>query len=168
MKQSLENFRNKISNGEPVCAIGILPSSYKFALLGDTFLRNAYVVYDLENDQIALAQANANTTDSNIEAIVSTIPSATPASLYSATTGITLESVTRGVRTTLSTASDGNVETFTLSSEPTASGSSTRASASASETSSGAASRIIIQSYSPMPALLLVVVFLASFCLVVV
>lgn len=156
------------SNGEPVCAIGILPSSYKFALLGDTFLRNAYVVYDLENDQIALAQANANTTDSNIEAIVSTIPSATPASLYSATTGITLESVTRGVRTTLSTASDGNVETFTLSSEPTASGSSTRASASASETSSGAASRIIIQSYSPMPALLLVVVFLASFCLVVV
>ncbi|KAF5092260.1 hypothetical protein D0Z00_004669 [Geotrichum galactomycetum] len=147
------------SNGDPVCAIGIVPGSYSFALLGDTFLRSAYVVYDLQNDQIALAQANTNTTDSNIEAIVSTIPSATRASLYSATTGITLQSVTRGVRTMFSTASDGAVQTFTIS--------GATASKTGSSKSSNA-STILIKSSSPVSALLLVVVFLASFCLVLV
>lgn len=38
-----------------------------FALLGDTFLRSAYVVYDLDNNQIALAQANLNSTDTNVQ-----------------------------------------------------------------------------------------------------
>jgi yapsin 1 len=152
-------------NGDPVCAIGILPGSYNFALLGDTFLRNAYVVYDLQNDQIALAQAKANTSDSNIEAIVSTIPSATPASLYSATSGISLLSVTRGVRTMVSTASDGDVQTFTLMSA-TGSSASKTSSASASKTSANAASTILIKTSLPASALLLVVVFLASFCLV--
>ncbi|KAH7158212.1 aspartic peptidase domain-containing protein [Dactylonectria estremocensis] len=37
-----------------------------FALLGDTFLRSAYVVYDLDNEQIGLAEANTNTSDSDI------------------------------------------------------------------------------------------------------
>lgn len=61
-------------NGDPVCAIGIVPASYPFALLGDTFLRNAYVVYDLKNDEIAIAQCRHNTNESNIEAITDTIP----------------------------------------------------------------------------------------------
>ena len=38
-------------------------------LFGDTFLRSAYVVYDLENKQIALAQTNFNATSSNIKLI---------------------------------------------------------------------------------------------------
>lgn len=38
-----------------------------FALLGDTFLRSAYVVYDLDNNEIALAQANLNSTDTNVQ-----------------------------------------------------------------------------------------------------
>ncbi|KAH7176654.1 aspartic peptidase domain-containing protein [Dactylonectria macrodidyma] len=37
-----------------------------FALLGDTFLRSAYVVYDLDNEQIGLAEANTGTNDSDI------------------------------------------------------------------------------------------------------
>lgn len=37
-----------------------------FVLLGDTFLRSAYVVYDLTHTQIGLAQANLNSTKSNI------------------------------------------------------------------------------------------------------
>lgn len=73
------------SKGQPICAIGILPFESPFALLGDTFLRNAYVVYDLQNNEIALAQALPNATDSNIEKIVSSIPSATRAPLYSST-----------------------------------------------------------------------------------
>jgi hypothetical protein len=35
-------------------------------LLGDTFLRSAYVVYDLDNQQLAIAQANINESGSNI------------------------------------------------------------------------------------------------------
>ncbi|KAH6887952.1 aspartic peptidase domain-containing protein [Thelonectria olida] len=37
-----------------------------FALLGDTFLRSAYVVYDLTNQQIGLAEANVNATGSDV------------------------------------------------------------------------------------------------------
>lgn len=164
----------RFNNGDPVCAIGILPTNYKFALLGDTFLRNAYVVYDLQNDQIALAQAVPNTTDSNIEAIVSTIPSATPASKYSATSGISLQSVTRGVRTVLTTASDGGVETFvltSLSASSTASHTgSAAASASSSQSSSGAApgATPFIKTSSPVSALICAAVFLTSVCAVLV
>lgn len=38
-----------------------------YALLGDSFLRSAYVVYDLSNMQIGLAPANLNSTASNIQ-----------------------------------------------------------------------------------------------------
>lgn len=38
-----------------------------FALLGDTFLRSAYVVYDLDKNEIGLAQANLNSTDTNVQ-----------------------------------------------------------------------------------------------------
>jgi len=48
-----------------VCSFGIQALS-GFYLLGDTFLRSAYVVYDLSNKEIALAQANLNATDSHI------------------------------------------------------------------------------------------------------
>lgn len=41
-------------------------SQTKFALLGDTFLRSAYVVYDLANEQLGLAQANLNSTNTDI------------------------------------------------------------------------------------------------------
>ncbi|KAI1779416.1 aspartic peptidase domain-containing protein [Hypoxylon cercidicola] len=47
------------------CSFGLQPSS-DYYLLGDTFLRSAYVVYDLTNKQIGLAQANLNSTESNI------------------------------------------------------------------------------------------------------
>lgn len=82
---------NAVSDeGDPLCAIGIMPFDNQFALLGDTFLRNAYVVYDMKNNELGLAQAKINATDSNIEAIKSTIPSAIPAPLYSATSRLSL------------------------------------------------------------------------------
>lgn len=62
---------------EDPCLFGIqnsgdsLPSEgarqIDFALLGDTFLRSAYVVYDLDNNEIAMAQANLNSTDTNVQ-----------------------------------------------------------------------------------------------------
>lgn len=68
-----------IQNGEPVCILGIIPSGGNTALLGDTFLRSAYVVYDLASNQISLAQTDFNSTDTNIQEIQSNraVPSAT-------------------------------------------------------------------------------------------
>lgn len=43
-------------------------------LLGDTFLRSAYVVYDLDNKEIGLAQANVNATSSNVVELTDGIP----------------------------------------------------------------------------------------------
>jgi len=40
-------------------------------VLGDTFLRSAYVVYDLSNNEISLAQTNFNATKSNVMEIQS-------------------------------------------------------------------------------------------------
>ncbi|KAL1892853.1 hypothetical protein Sste5346_006745 [Sporothrix stenoceras] len=41
-------------------------SGSSFALLGDTFLRSTYAVYDLTNNEIGLAQSNLNSSTSNI------------------------------------------------------------------------------------------------------
>ncbi|KAM0252681.1 hypothetical protein ACHAP5_000973 [Fusarium lateritium] len=57
---------------EGVCMFGISPisnygiSSGTLTLLGDTFLRSAYVVYDLTNEQLGMAEANHRTTKSSI------------------------------------------------------------------------------------------------------
>ncbi|KAK9802151.1 putative Aspartic peptidase domain-containing protein [Seiridium cardinale] len=53
------------SSLDNACTFGILPSD-DYYLLGDTFLRSAYVVYDLQNNQVAIAQSNLNSTESNI------------------------------------------------------------------------------------------------------
>lgn len=63
-----------------VCSFGLLSSGSgaQPILLGDTFLRSAYVVYDLTGNTIALAQTNFNTTGSNVVEISgSSIPGAT-------------------------------------------------------------------------------------------
>lgn len=49
------------------CAFGILPGGTEGPfILGDTFLRSAYVVYDIQNNLIALAQTNFNSTTSSV------------------------------------------------------------------------------------------------------
>jgi len=48
------------------CLLGIKPSIQGAALLGDTFLRSAYLVYDLSNNVIALAQMNPDSTKETI------------------------------------------------------------------------------------------------------
>jgi hypothetical protein len=55
------------SNSTPACQFGLAPLTEDFPIvLGDTFLRSAYVVYDLDNKQIAIAPTIVNTTESNI------------------------------------------------------------------------------------------------------
>ncbi|KAI2630669.1 acid protease [Hypoxylon sp. NC1633] len=67
------------SNGVPACLFGIAPAGSGTNVLGDTFLRSAYVVYDIENNEISLAQTNFNTTQSSVQEIPSGtgIPDAT-------------------------------------------------------------------------------------------
>lgn len=68
--------------GQDACQFGIQNFTTVPYLLGDTFLRSAYVVYDLENNEIAMAPTDFNSTKSNIVAFPSqgaAIPSSTPA-----------------------------------------------------------------------------------------
>jgi hypothetical protein len=53
-------------SGQEICILGIGPAGDSTSVLGDTFLRSAYVVYDLDRNEISLAQTNFNATDSNV------------------------------------------------------------------------------------------------------
>jgi hypothetical protein len=67
-------------DGQPACILGVQDEAGRGVILGDTFLRNAYVVYDLVNNRIGLAQSNVNSTSSNVVTFPSVgapIPSAT-------------------------------------------------------------------------------------------
>ncbi|KIX09933.1 uncharacterized protein Z518_01014 [Rhinocladiella mackenziei CBS 650.93] len=69
------------TNGEEACLFGIAPTLGGTALLGDTFLRSAYVVYDLANNEISLAQTVFNSTSDNIQEITTgtdSVPNASP------------------------------------------------------------------------------------------
>lgn len=155
-------------NGVSYCQLALMAADDTI-ILGDSFLRAAYVVYDLEKNEIALAQAvtGSDASDSNVEAISSDIPSATTASGYSSTsfttrysatystifstpTGDVSARISGGISATarVSDASaTGSVATGTASSSGS-SGSSTRAASSSS--SSGAASPV---GFSPVAAL---------------
>lgn len=53
-------------NGDRACVFGIVPAGRSSAVLGDTFLRSAYVVYDPANNEISLANTNFNSGSDNI------------------------------------------------------------------------------------------------------
>lgn len=78
----------QLPDGRNACQVTIQGTNNKLAILGDNFLRSAYVVYDLHNNEIALAKAKYDAADSNVEPIVSTIPSATLAPLYSSAANV--------------------------------------------------------------------------------
>jgi len=59
------------NDGSPACQFGIEAAGSDPILFGDTFLRSAYVVYDLQDNTIGIAQTNFNATSSNIEAFSS-------------------------------------------------------------------------------------------------
>lgn len=78
------------SDGEQACVFGIAPAGSSTPILGDTFLRSAYVVYDLSNNQISLAQTKFNITTSNVLEIgtgPSAVPSATAVQSAASATG---------------------------------------------------------------------------------
>ncbi|PNY24694.1 aspartic-type endopeptidase opsB [Tolypocladium capitatum] len=69
-------------NGVQACLFGISPAGTSTSVLGDTFLRSAYVVYDMANNEIALAQARFNASEPDVHEIGgggSPVPSAVAA-----------------------------------------------------------------------------------------
>ncbi|MCJ1436649.1 hypothetical protein MMC27_006030 [Xylographa pallens] len=57
-------------DGSAACTFGLFPvDTGGDILFGDTFLRSAYVVYDLDNLQIGIAPTKFNSTTSNIQVI---------------------------------------------------------------------------------------------------
>ena len=65
-------YSSHFEGWDGVCVFGIGNAAKvginvdNFALLGDTFLRSAYVVYDLQNKQVSLAQSKLDTNDTDI------------------------------------------------------------------------------------------------------
>jgi Eukaryotic aspartyl protease len=89
------------TSGKAACRWGIQAAGARPNLFGDTFLRAAYVVYNLENNEIGIANTIFNTTKSNIMEISAPkqIPGATSTAagvvakqtatgLYSASAGL--------------------------------------------------------------------------------
>ncbi|KLU83542.1 candidapepsin-3 [Magnaporthiopsis poae ATCC 64411] len=58
--------RPTFRSGGSACLFGLASSGKGTNVLGDTFLRSAYVVYDLENNEVSLAQSRLNAARSNI------------------------------------------------------------------------------------------------------
>jgi len=58
--------RPTFEDGTTACLFGIAPAGGGTNVLGDTFLRSAYVVYDLDNNEISLAQTRFNVTETRV------------------------------------------------------------------------------------------------------
>lgn len=69
--------RPTFSDGATACLFGVAPAGAGTNVLGDTFLRSAYVVFDLDNNAISLAQTRPNATASSVREIT-TGPHAVP------------------------------------------------------------------------------------------
>lgn len=81
-----ENNNYVYSNGKKQCFLAISGDSFAGDwILGDVFLRNFYVAYDLESQQFGLAQSNFKSENSDVEAISKGIPRATKAPHYAST-----------------------------------------------------------------------------------
>lgn len=126
--------RTGVINGVQMCEFGILPVKEGGSIsLGDSFLRSAYVVYDLVNEQVAMAPANPYATDSDVVTFASygaSVPFATAAPNSHNITA--LEEVAISATPTVYSAGAG----FTKVPEATSTSDSGNASGSASASSS--------------------------------
>ena len=65
---------------DQLCLFGITSAQGGSAVLGDTFLRSAYIVFDLANNEVSLAQTNFNSTTASVAEIgtgTNSVPGAT-------------------------------------------------------------------------------------------
>ncbi|KAI9808532.1 MAG: hypothetical protein M1825_003681 [Sarcosagium campestre] len=131
--------RLTLDGSTPACLFGLIASGGQSNVLGDSFLRSAYVVYDLDNNEISLAQTNFNSTEDDIREIGTgpdAVPNSTPVD-----NPVTATGSQEGGR--LGGPGSGSGSGFTYSPRPTA-----NAAAASFE-------------YSPLPALGLFISFVA-------
>lgn len=57
------------NTGQVACQLGFEAAQGRPILLGDTFLRSAYVVYDLDNNEVSMAQTKFNSNQENVQEI---------------------------------------------------------------------------------------------------
>lgn len=91
--------------GEEVCILGIAPADGTTPVLGDTFLRSAYVVYDLYSNEISLAQTKFNGTTDNIVEITNSTGVPDSTTISSAVTDVSVATGSSGVINSLPDAS---------------------------------------------------------------
>ncbi|KAK4936629.1 hypothetical protein LTR10_022552 [Elasticomyces elasticus] len=143
-------------NGDQACSFAIDSAGDDPILFGDSFLRSAYVVYDLENNLIGLAQTNFNGGSSNVEvfsASSSGIPgvssTATGASVAQTETGI--PQVTEATATNTGEVGSGATSrsaTFHLSTATTTGGSSGSTSTGSSSSSGSKSAAVNLRAVS--------------------
>lgn len=78
----IKEFTTKVKGK---CYLEIIPSGADsdLVILGDNFMRSVYTVFDLEANEVSIAQANYNSSlPAQIEEIKSTVPSAVKAPQY--------------------------------------------------------------------------------------
>ena len=134
-------------NGDPACTFAMRAAGSDPLLFGDSFLRSAYVVYDLENQQVAIAQTNfdAKPENQNVQAFQSNggIPgvssTASAASVVQTFSGI--PDITEATATATGSLAGGTSRSATFNLTPTTgSGASSTGSGSGSSKTSNAAS----------------------------
>ena len=141
----------KFPNGDDACSWGISDAGTDPILFGDTFLRSAYVVYDLENNLIGLAQTNFNATSSNIQEFSSSASGIPGAS--STATAVTVTQTFSGhplqTQGATATATDSQIAGGTARSATFKLASATASSSTAaSGTHSGAAGHVSIPAFT--------------------
>ncbi|QKX54358.1 uncharacterized protein TRUGW13939_01444 [Talaromyces rugulosus] len=114
-----------MKDGTQGCALGIVPTSGHSSVLGDTFLRSAYVVYDMDNNEISLANTNFNASSSgdggggSVLEIGATVPGATmvSSSVTTATSAVETSpsSVQKSTSAATSTASESSASSAVVS-----------------------------------------------------
>lgn len=134
-------------DGAPACTFAMRAAGTDPLLFGDSFLRSAYVVYDLENQEIAIAQTNfdAKPENQNVQAFQSNsgIPgvSSTASAASVAQTFSGIPDVTEATATATGSLAGGTSRSATFNLTPTTgSGASSTASGAGSSGTSNAAS----------------------------
>ncbi|KIW10984.1 hypothetical protein PV08_10283 [Exophiala spinifera] len=97
-------------NGTPACALNFNPTDDQNGIiLGDSFLRSAYVVYDLENKVIALGQAKLGGKSAANSAAITDIPKGTALPGVSRTATVTAAQATSSLDDSPSSSSSSSL-----------------------------------------------------------
>lgn len=136
-------LRNYFRNWTGACMFGIGSTldfgidNSNFTLLGATFLRSAYVVYDLANEQLAIAQANLNSQDEDIVEITSgDLPDVTGVDRQSPTSSSTTPSSSTPTPTSSNGGDDDSADGASTTTTDSSSGTGTDSGSGASNTDS--------------------------------